>query len=190
MKNRILFGIAIIVLALIVGYLVTYFFPTEVVNTKIEYRTRTITKNVYLDAIPIVRGVILPKDTITIPADTAELIARYKKLWYSYYTRNLYSDTLSFDTLGYAVINQQVIMNRLDSMNYYYKLFISEKTITNTVVKKHNFYMGSEIGISNFSVLGKYNNSNRYDIFLRYNFLEGTAHGGILININEIKRLW
>lgn len=190
MKGNIIFGIMVLLGALTIGYLVTYFFPKEIVTTRIEYRTRVYTKTVYLNAIPTVRGVILPEDTITIPADTAELIARYKKLWYGYYTRNLYSDTLSFDTLGHVVINQQVIMNRIDSMNYSYRLNIPEKTITNTVIKRHNFYMGSEIGISNFSVIGKYNNSNKYDVFLRYNFLEGTAHGGILININEIKRLW
>jgi len=190
MKSKIVFVLLVIIAAISIGFAVTYFFPKEIVTTKIEYKTRIITKKVYLDAIPTVRGVILPEDTITIPADTAELIARYKKLWYSYYTKNLYSDTLSFDTLGYAIINQQVIMNRIDSTNYYYKLFIPEKTITNTVIRKHNFYIGPELGKSNFSIIGQYNNSNKYSAFVRYNILQEGIHAGVLININEIKRLW
>jgi len=190
MKSNIVFLLLVILAAVIIGYLITYFFPQEVVTTTVEYRTRIITKNVYLDAIPTIKGVILPEDTIEIPADTAELIARYRKLWYSYYSRNSYSDTLSFDTLGYAVVNQQIFMNKIDSLNYSYLLKIPEKTITNTVVKKYNFYVGTELGKNNFSVISKYNNSNRYDLFLRYNILDNSVHGGILVNVNEIKRLW
>lgn len=180
--------IILLVVGLIVGYSFTFIFPNEIIieNTKIEYKNRYVEKKIYLDKPSKIRGVILPDDTITIPADTAELIERYKNLWYSYYSRNLYSDTLTFDTLGYAVVDQEVIMNRIDKMNYFYHINVYEKEITNTVINKHNLYAGLSLGYLKVAPTVLYNYKNKYSFGLDYNFLRKELSGSALININEL----
>ena len=97
-----------IVVGLIVGYIYTLLYPNTIIEEKVEIKYKYVDKTVYLDA-PKIRSFILPEDTLVIPADTAELIARYRQIWTSHNTRNFYQDTLNFDTLGYCVSNIQVI---------------------------------------------------------------------------------
>lgn len=171
-----------LILGLIGGYLYTYLYPNTIIEEKVEYRYKYAIKTVYLDK-PIIRNFILPEDTLFIPADTAELIARYKKLWLSHNTRNLYKDTLTFDTLGYAVIDQQVFRNTLDSVKYEYSLKIPEKTITRIVYPKNSLYIGGLIGKENISPMIVYTNKGKYNYLVSYNLVRSEISAGVIIKI-------
>lgn len=169
-----------LILGIIIGLTYSYLYPNVVIDEKVEYRYKYATKTVYIDA-PTIRSVVLPEDTIYIPADTAELIARYRKLWTSYNTRNYYQDTLKFDTLGYAVVNQQVIKNTIDNIIYTYNLTIPEKTITKFVYPKNNLYIGGLVGQSNISPMIVYTNKGKYNYLVSYNLVRSEISAGVLI---------
>ena len=171
-----------LILGLIGGYLYTYLYPNTIIEEKVEYRYKYATKTVYLDK-PKIRSFILPEDTLYIPADTAELIARYRKLWASYNTRNYYQDTLKFDTLGYAVVNQQVIKNTIDNIIYTYNLTIPEKTITKFVYPKNSLYIGGLVGQGNISPMVMYTNKGKYNYLVSYNLVRSEVSAGVIIKI-------
>ena len=169
-----------LILGIIIGLTYNYLYPNVVIEEKVEYRYKYATKTVYIDA-PTIRSFVLPEDTIYIPADTAELIARYRKLWTSYNTRNYYQDTLKFDTLGYAVVNQQVIKNTIDNIIYTYNLTIPEKTITKFVYPKNNLYIGGLLGVGNISPVIMYTNKGKYNYLVSYNLVRSEINAGVLI---------
>lgn len=169
-----------LILGIIIGLTYSYLYPNVVIDEKVEYRYKYATKTVYIDA-PTIRSFVLPEDTIYIPADTAELIARYRKLWTSYNTRNYYQDTLKFDTLGYAVVNQQVIKNTIDNIIYTYNLTIPEKTITKFVYPQNNLYIGGLVGQSNISPMIVYTNKGKYNYLVSYNLVRSEISAGVLI---------
>ena len=171
-----------VILGILGGYLYTLLYPNIIIEEKVEIKYKYVEKTVYLDA-PKIRSFILPEDTLFIPADTAELIARYRNLWLSHNTRNLYRDTLTFDTLGYAVIDQQVFRNTLDSMKYEYSLKIPEKTITRIVYPKNNFYIGGLIGKEKLAPAVMYTRSGKYNFFVDYNLINNSVSGGVLVKI-------
>lgn len=171
-----------VILGILGGYLYTLLYPNIIIEEKVEIKYKYVEKTVYLDA-PKIRSFILPEDTLFIPADTAELIARYRNLWLSHNTRNLYKDTLTFDTLGYAVIDQQVFRNTLDSVKYEYSLKIPEKTITKFVYPKNNFYIGGLIGKENISPMIVYTNKGKYNYLVSYNLVRSEISAGVIIKI-------
>ena len=171
-----------LILGLIGGYLYTYLYPNTIIEEKVEYRYKYATKTVYIDA-PTIRSFVLPEDTLYIPTDTAELIARYRKLWASYNTRNYYQDTLKFDTLGYAVVNQQVIKNTIDNIIYTYNLTIPEKTITKFVYPKNSLYIGGLVGQGNISPMVMYTNKGKYNYLVSYNLVRSEVSAGVIIKI-------
>ena len=171
-----------LILGLIGGYLYTYLYPNTIIEEKVEYKYKYATKTVYIDA-PTIRSFVLPEDTLYIPTDTAELIARYRKLWASYNTRNYYQDTLKFDTLGYAVVNQQVIKNTIDNIIYTYNLTIPEKTITKFVYPKNSLYIGGLVGQGNISPMVMYTNKGKYNYLVSYNLVRSEVSAGVIIKI-------
>lgn len=171
-----------VILGILGGYLYTLLYPNIIIEEKVEIKYKYVEKTVYLDA-PKIRSFILPEDTLFIPADTAELIARYRNLWLSHNTRNLYRDTLTFDTLGYAVINQQVFRNTLDSVKYEYSLKIPEKTITRIVYPKNSLYIGGLIGKENISPMIVYTNKGKYNYLVSYNLVRSEISAGVIIKI-------
>ena len=171
-----------LILGLMGGYLYTYLYPNTIIEEKVEYRYKYATKTVYIDA-PTIRSFVLPEDTLYIPTDTAELIARYRKLWASYNTRNYYQDTLKFDTLGYAVVNQQVIKNTIDNIIYTYNLTIPEKTITKFVYPKNSLYIGGLVGQGNISPMVMYTNKGKYNYLVSYNLVRSEVSAGVIIKI-------
>lgn len=171
-----------LILGLIGGYLYTYLYPNTIIEEKVEYRYKYATKTVYLDK-PIIRNFILPEDTLFIPADTAELIARYREIWTKHNTRNFYQDTFKLDTFGYFVSNIQVIRNEVDSLSGKYELKIPEKTITKFVYPKNNLYIGGLIGKENISPMIVYTNKGKYNYLVSYNLVRSEISAGVIIKI-------
>lgn len=171
-----------LILGLIGGYSYTYLYPNTIIEERVEYRYKYATKTVYLDK-PKIRSFILPEDTLYIPADTAELIARYREIWTKHNTRNFYQDTLNFDTLGYCVSNIQVIRNTIDSLSYTYNLKIPEKTITKFVYPKNNLYIGGLMGQGNISPMVMYTNKGKYNYLVSYNLVRSEISAGVIIKI-------
>ena len=171
-----------LILGLMGGYLYTYLYTNTIIEEKVEYKYKYATNTVYIDA-PTIRSFVLPEDTLYIPTDTAELIARYRKLWASYNTRNYYQDTLKFDTLGYAVVNQQVIKNTIDNIIYTYNLTIPEKTITKFVYPKNSLYIGGLVGVGNISPMVMYTNKGKYNYLVSYNLVRSEVSAGVIIKI-------
>src|SRR5574344_815569 len=159
-----------LILGLIGGYLYTYLYPNTIIEEKVEYRYKYAIKTVYLDK-PIIRNFILPEDTLCIPTDTAELIARYREIWLSHNTRNFYQDTFKLDTFGYFVSNIQVIRNQVDSLSGKYELKIPEKTITKFVYPKNSLYIGGLIGKENISPSIMFTRSGKYNYYITYNLV-------------------
>jgi hypothetical protein len=171
-----------LILGLIGGYLYTYLYPNTIIEEKVEYRYKYAIKTVYLDK-PIIRNFILPEDTLFIPADTAELIARYREIWLSHNTRNFYQDTFKLDTFGYFVSNIQVIRNQVDSLSGKYELKIPEKTITKFVYPKNSLYIGGLMGQGNISPMVMYTNKGKYNYLVSYNLVRSEISAGVIIKI-------
>lgn len=171
-----------LILGLIGGYLYTYLYPNTIIEEKVEYRYKYATKTVYLDK-PKIRSFILPEDTLYIPADTAELIARYREIWTKHNTRNFYQDTFKLDTFGYFVSNIQVIRNEVDSLSGKYELKIPEKTITKFVYPKNSLYIGGLMGQGNISPMVMYTNKGKYNYLVSYNLVRSEISAGVIIKI-------
>ena len=171
-----------LILGLIGGYLYTYLYPNTIIEEKVEYRYKYATKTVYLDK-PKIRSFILPEDTLYIPADTAELIARYREIWTKHNTRNFYQDTFKLDTFGYFVSNIQVIRNEVDSLNGRYELKIPEKITTKFVYPKNSLYIGGLVGQGNISPMVMYTNKGKYNYLVSYNLVRSEVSAGVIIKI-------
>ena len=171
-----------LILGLIGGYLYTYLYPNTIIEEKVEYRYKYATKTVYLDK-PKIRNFILPEDTLYIPADTSELIARYKEIWTKHNTRNFYQDTFKLDTFGYFVSNIQVIRNEVDSLNGRYELKIPEKITTKFVYPKNSLYIGGLVGQGNISPMVMYTNKGKYNYLVSYNLVRSEISAGVIIKI-------
>ena len=128
-----------------------------------------------------IRNYILPEDTLYIPADTAELIARYKTIWTNHNTRNFYQDTFKLDTFGYFVSNIQVIRNQVDSLSGKYELKIPEKITTKFVYPKNSLYIGGLMGQGNISPMVMYTNKGKYNYLVSYNLVRSEVNAGVLI---------
>lgn len=171
-----------LILGLIGGYLYTYLYPNTIIEEKVEYRYKYATKTVYLDK-PKIRNFILPEDTLYIPADTAELIARYKEIWTKHNTRNFYQDTFKLDTFGYFVANLQVIRNEVDSLSGKYELKIPEKITTKFVYPKNSLYIGGLMGQGSISPMVMYTNKGKYNYLVSYNLVRSEISAGVIIKI-------
>ena len=171
-----------LILGLIGGYLYTYLYPNTIIEEKVEYRYKYATKTVYLDK-PKIRSFILPEDTLYIPADTAELIARYREIWTKHNTRNFYQDTFKLDTFGYFVSNIQVIRNEVDSLSGKYELKIPEKITTKFVYPKNSLYIGGLMGQGNISPMVMYTNKGKYNYLVSYNLVRSEVSAGVIIKI-------
>jgi len=187
MKNFTTIAIFILVIGIAI-FLQRKYFPNEVIVERVDtvYSYTTITNTVYRDSIKPVY-VYLPQDTIYIPTDTTELIARYKNLWREYYSRKGYKQEFALDTFGTATITSKITQNRLDSTIFEFNLKIPEKTITKVVVPKNSLYIGGLIGSRNVSPIIMCSYKNKYNGFVGYNLIEGGVQAGVLININSLK---
>lgn len=171
---------------------IRHFFPKREVVVKTETITeyKTITKTKYVDKpVPYFLEIPLPGDTIVIPADTALLIQRYKTLWEKFYTRKYYTDTLDLDTLGNVVFSNQVFANSMGSVEWDSNIEVPFTYRKETITPLNEFYIGLEAGNNNLSPNIDYIRKGKYKYSIRYNALEGTVHGGVSINLNNLQ-LW
>ena len=77
----------------------------------------------------------LPKEYI---ADTnyPKLKAQYEALVNAHLAKNIYSDTVKLDTLGYVSVTDTVHKNELHGRSYKYSYKIPTITVTNTITKQ------------------------------------------------------
>ena len=171
-----------LILGIIIGLTYSYLYPNVIIDEKVEYRYKYATKTVYIDA-PTIRSFVLPKDTLYIPVDTAELIARYREIWTKHNTRNFYQDTFKLDTFGYFVADLQVIRNEVDSLKGTYNLKIPEKITTKFVYPKNSLYIGGLMGQGNISPMVMYTNKGKYNYLVSYNLVRSEISAGVIIKI-------
>jgi len=157
-----------IVIGLVTGVLYRQYSPKIIHETTTTTKYKVIKETKYLDKPKIV-SVVLPDDTVFIPADTAELIKKYKELHKSYYKRRTYRDTLTFDSLGYCVVEQEVTKNRIGSLRYSYSLTIPEKITYTIAYQKNSLYIGGLIGKELVAPTIEYTHK-KYTFGLGYNF--------------------
>ena len=113
-----------------IGDIVSHRDTTVVVDTVVEVHENTVTRKV-----PLVKHdtSYLPIDTQYLPdPDYAVLKARFEALVKEHTARNIYSDSLRLDSIGYVIINDSVQFNKLfdRSYKYHYELPTITKTIT------------------------------------------------------------
>ena len=129
-------------------------------------------------------------DTIRIPADSAEIVNKYLTLHREFYTKNYYKDTTHVDSTGNIYVSFLVHKNQADSLSVRYDL-VQKKITTQTIANvKNSLYLGGFIGSKSISPTVMYSRNNKYNYFVSYNLLHKEVSGGILINIDEIKKLW
>lgn len=84
-------------------------------------------------------------------ADTnyPKLLAQYMKLAEAHLAKNIYTDTLKLDTLGYIAVADTVQKNELLNRAYSYQYKIPTVTVTNTITKyappKGALYIGGGV---------------------------------------------
>lgn len=71
-------------------------------------------------------------------ADTnyPKLKAQYDALVIAYLVKNLYTDTVKIDTLGYVAVTDTVHKNKIHGRSYKYNYKIPTITVTNTITKQ------------------------------------------------------
>jgi hypothetical protein len=71
-------------------------------------------------------------------ADTnyPKLKAQYDALVIAYLVKNLYTDTVKIDTLGYVAVTDTVHKNEIHGRSYKYNYKIPTITVTNTITKQ------------------------------------------------------
>lgn len=170
-----------IVLGILFGYIYTVVFPSTitVVETKVEYKYKTITETKYLDRLKVVSVVLPSYDSIVIPKDYDSLVKSYTSLWYKYNTKKLFNDTLQIDSLGTVSISQEVYKNNITNFKYSYSLTLPEKVTTNIVTTKNNLYIGGLVGKELIAPCITYSYDGKYNFSLGYN----AVNNGFLLGI-------
>ena len=183
-------NVGIMLLLLLVTVVATrIFFPrivTEDRSTVMVKIQRDTIRDTLWRKVEVPKIVISPIDTIYIPADTAELIERYKTLWHNYYSKLYYSETFSLDTLGEVTVNAKVTQNKLDSLGIEYNLVRPTIHITEKVLyTPSTLYIGGRVGKETLSPMLMYNRKNKYSYLLEYNINRNEVSAGMLINIKS-----
>lgn len=186
-----LYRIFILVIILLAAFIAAKsLFPQKevIIETNTVTKYRVITKTVYLDS-PKVRflEIPLPGDTVEIPSNIDELTDLYKRVWKELYTRKFYRDTLQLDSLGNIIFTGESFANNLENLRLENNIIIPHTYTKEVVTRVNMFYAGIEVGPQNFSTILEYSRKGSYNYFVRYNTVQQTIHGGILINLN---RLW
>ena len=110
-------------------------------------------------------------DTIQIPADTAELVKRYKAIYSRLYTSKTYLDTVKNVSEVDVVSSLTISQNSVDSLKIYVKnnrpTAINTTVITNEVTFKAGVMAGykSVTPIISYKVNNKFNALGGYDIY-------------------------
>jgi hypothetical protein len=72
-----------------------------------------------------------------------------KEVFEEHFTKNIYVDTLSLDTLGSIVVTDTISQNKIQSRQFTSNILLPTESITKVVyVNDKGFYVGGGIGIS------------------------------------------
>lgn len=118
--------------------------PEETITTKIEVKYDTIKGESKVSYVPI-RDSFYVTSVDSIEKITYVQIPVYITDSGNFVKRNTYTDTLRFDTLGYAVV-KDTVAGELLKRAFSYEIIRPTITITNTVPQKKGtaFYVGGE----------------------------------------------
>lgn len=130
-----------------IGDIVSHRDTTVVVDTVVEVHENTVTRKV-----PLIKRdtSYLPTDTQYLPdPDYTVLKARFEALVKEHTARNIYSDSLRLDSIGYVIVNDSVQFNKLFDRSYKYHYELPTITKTVTVVehpkKINQLYVGGGV---------------------------------------------
>ena len=122
-------------------------------------------------------------DTIEIPADTTELIKRYKNIYSRLYASKTYLDTLKNDSSATVILTVNLSQNSLDSLNMQFKNNRVTSIIINKIDNGVNFKAGLTGGYKSFSIISTYRLNNTFDVTANYDIYNKSFEAGILYNI-------
>lgn len=112
------------------------------VITKIETKWDTISIDKPIHIPKYITKTVIRYDTIFANIDTQTVLQEY-------YTKYLYSDTISLDSYGFITINDTLYKNSIISRQTYPKLYIPTTTITkDSLISTHEYYLGVGTHIS------------------------------------------
>lgn len=165
------------------------FFPDKVLVVKtvvsivkkdsIVYRPKLVP---YAVEVPVI-------DTFKIPADTAELIRKYKELNKEYYTKNYFKDSLIVDSIGYVNTSFKVTQNKV--FDYKQKYSLQSKKVTTQIISipKNQWYVGGSTNFKGLAPTVLFDNKGKMSYFGSYDIVRKETTVGVLVNLNRIK-LW
>ena len=120
---------------------------TVVIDTVLD-----IHDSVIIRKVPVIKRdtSYLPTDTQYLPSpDYAVLKARFEALVKEHTARNIYSDSLRLDSIGYVIVSDSVQFNKLFDRSYKYHYEIPNITKTVTIVehpkKTNQLYIGGGV---------------------------------------------
>ena len=130
----------------VIGVFILLLFAQHRWFPRVEYKPRIVRDTiwekkdslVYRDSL-IPYEVIVPNDTIYIPADTLELIALYKALSREYNTETKYEEHLDVDSIGEIVASFSVVQNKPKDFTLGYNLNYPTIIETRTVLDSRPF---------------------------------------------------
>ena len=146
----IIIGILIVLLFLQGWYYETYKSVGEIV-TKVETKFDTVTINTVEYVPQIVNSIPEPYYIETFTTDTLLITdtVLVKEVFEEHFTKNIYVDTLSLDTLGSIVVTDTISQNKIQSRQFTSNILLPTESITKVVyVNDKGFYVGGGIGIS------------------------------------------
>lgn len=181
----------LLVVAIIIGviFIKDKYFPKVI--------TTTITDTIWKDSITIQ---YIPKgypiyidtsriDTVYIPTDTAELVARYLKLHQNFYSSYLYKDTLLNDTSAFIEVETKISQNK--PLNYRLTYFDKTPTVINNIT---NIYAKNEyfVGLNNAAPSFLFKHKKGYMIGAGYDLLnkDERFRVQVYVELDNIKKLW
>ena len=181
--NIILVGIILVGIVLVQRK----FFPEQVIITKhdtiINYKRDTIFK----DKLVPYQIVVENTDTIIIPSDSSKLVAKYLELHKEYFSQYFFKDTSIVDSMGNIITSFKVTQNKV--LDYKQQYSLQQKKIINTTTianVKNSLYIG---GLTEFKTITPYiifDNKQKYQYMVGYNFNKKELTVGVSVNINRI----
>ena len=128
-------------------------------------------------------------DTVYIPADTAELVARYLKLHQNYYSTYFYKDTLLNDTSAFIEVDTKISQNK--TLNYKLTYFDRTPTVINNTT---NVYAKNEyfVGLNNAAPSFLFKYKKGYMVGIGYDLLnkDERFRTQVYVELDNIKKLW
>ena len=114
------------------------------------------TAYVLVDNVITKKVTLLKRDTVAVPGDSVfipapgydALLAQYTELAANYKARNIYSDTLKLDSLGFVYVTDTVQYNTLQKRKYHYNYTIPVITKTVQEAPRRQVYIGGGIAMN------------------------------------------